>query len=261
MSFFSSRRLQTCLALDAFFFLILCVAMTRGGFSSGAALKIAALLLLANAVVVLIAGAILIFPALLDSPADEKKFGALLARHTGLTEELRSTVLESIRAESDALRQRAHLGRMVVVTGAMFLILAFGTATSTITRLLPSESVFANSSGPVVNASITREQAWRFTGDQVSGALFLDIPELYHWYLSGLVNNRNAPAFTTFTFAFRAVVGWASLVTMITLARSFRLRRKSVAKHARSVPAKTPAQALAASAPSGFDIASRSMAE
>jgi hypothetical protein len=258
MSFFAGRKLRVCLALNAFLVLSLAAAMTSGNLWSASALKIAALLLLVNAIVVLIVGAILIFPALLDSPADEKKFESLLARHAGLTGDVRNAVLASIRAEADALRQRAHMGRVTVVTGAIFLILAFGSATATLTRVLPADSILANSAGPVLNQKITEEAAWRFAGDQVSGALFLDIPELYHWYLTDLVNNTKAPAFTTLTFAFRAVLGWVSLVTMITLARSFRLRRRSASARARVT--KAPAQ-TAAGAISGLEIASRSMAE
>jgi len=258
MPFFAGRKLPMYLAVNGILFLFVAAMMTNGAFWNAGLLKSAALLLLANAIIVLIVGAVLIFPVILDSPADERKFGNLLARHTAISHEIRSAVLAGLRAETDALRQCAHIGRLTVITGAIFLMVAFGSATAVITRVLPSDSILADRSGPLLDSKITPEDAWRFTGDQISGALFLDIPELYHWYLADLVNNTKAPAYTTFTFAFRAVLGWVSLVTMITLARSFRLRRRSAP--AMRKPRKVPAQAAAAAA-SGLEVASRSMAE
>lgn len=256
---FASRRLPACLIANALVFLSVAAAMTNTTAWNLRFLEIGVLLLLANAVVVLVLGAILIFPALVDSPADEKKLENLLARHPSVPHGTRRSVLFSIREDVERLRRRASTGRMTLLTGAMFLIVAFGSATATITRVQPADSILSTTRGPVPNRAVTTEEAWRFTGDQVSGALFLDIPELYQWYLTDLVNNTKAPAFTTFTFGFRAVLGWVSLAVMLTLARSLRLRRK--APETQNREAANAAHPAAAATASGFEVASRSMAE
>jgi hypothetical protein len=141
----------------------------------------------------------------------------------GISEEARNSVLAVVREEAASARYQIAAGRAILIAGAIFLVLAFGSVTATVAHALPSDSLFANTAGPVSDATVTTNQVWRFTGDQVMGALLLDIPEIYHWYLSDLVNNTSAPVFTSFVFAFRAVLGWVTLATVITLMRSLRL--------------------------------------
>src|SRR6266513_590866 len=123
MPFFAGRKLPMYLAVNGILFLFVAAMMTNGAFWNAGLLKSAALLLLANAIIVLIVGA----------------------------------VLAGLRAETDALRQRAHIGRLTVITGAIFLMVAFGSATAVITRVLPSDSILADRSGPLLDSKITPE--------------------------------------------------------------------------------------------------------
>jgi hypothetical protein len=182
-----------------------------------------ALVLLVNAITVLLAGIVLVFPALLDSPLDERRLDRLLTDRGGISEEARNSVLAVVREEAASARYQIAAGRAILIAGAIFLILAFGSVTATVAHALPSDSLFANAAGPVGDAAVTTNQVWRFTADQVMGAILLDIPEIYHWYLSDLVNNTHATVFTSFIFAFRALLGWVTLATILTLLRALRL--------------------------------------
>jgi hypothetical protein len=182
-----------------------------------------ALVLLVNAITVLLAGIVLVFPALLDSPVDERRLGHLLTDRGGISEEARNSVLAVVREEAASARYQIAAGRAILIAGAIFLILAFGSVTATVAHALPSDSLFVDATGPVGDAAVTTDQVWRFTGDQVLGALLLDIPEIYRWHLTDLVNNPAAPVFASFIFAFRAVLGWVTLATIITLMRALRL--------------------------------------
>jgi len=242
------RLLLVFVAVNTILFLMLVTSMTSahpwlanvlpgqfGGDNSGYWVFFA-LVLLVNAVTVLLAGIVLVFPALLDSPVDERRLGHLLTDRGGISEEARNSVLAVVREEAASARYQIAAGRAILIAGAIFLVLAFGSVTATVAHALPSDSLFANTAGPVSDGTVTTNQVWRFTGDQVMGALLLDIPEIYHWYLSDLVNNTSAPVFTSFVFAFRAVLGWVTLATVITLMRSLRLPKP---KRAVVAPKKT----------------------
>src|ERR1043166_3692385 len=147
----------------------------------------------------------------------------LLTGRGGISEEARNSVLAVVREEAASARYQIAAGRAILIAGAIFLILAFGSVTATVAHALPSASLFANAAGPVGDAAVTTNQVWRFTADQVMGAILLDIPEIYHWFLSDLVNNTHATVFTSFIFAFRALLGWVTLATILTLLRALRL--------------------------------------
>jgi hypothetical protein len=229
------RLLLVFVAVNTILFLMLVTSMTSahpwlatvlpgqfGGDNSGYWVFFA-LVLLVNAVTVLLAGIVLVFPALLDSPVDERKLAHLLTDRGGISEEARNSVLAVVREEAASARYQIAAGRAILIAGAIFLVLAFGSVTATVAHALPSDSLFANAAGLVTDGTVTTNQVWLFTGDQVMGALLLDIPEIYHWHLTDLVNNPSAPVFASFVFAFRAVLGWVTLATIITLMRALRL--------------------------------------
>lgn len=229
------RLLLVFVAVNTILFLMLVTSMTSthpwfgnvlpgqfGGDNSGYWVFFA-LVLLVNAITVLLAGIVLVFPALLDSPVDERRLDRLLTDRGGISEEARNSVLAVVREEAASARYQIAAGRAILIAGAIFLVLAFGSVTATVTHALPSDSLFANAAGPVGDAAVTTNQVWRFTGDQVMGAILLDIPEIYHWHLTDLVNNTNAPVFSSFVFVFRALLGWVTLATILTLMRALRL--------------------------------------
>jgi hypothetical protein len=180
------------------------------------------LVLLVNALTVLLAGFVLVFPALFDAPLDARKIADLLDR-AGISEDSKQACLTAVGEQVATSRATLNVGRAILISGAMFLILAFAAVSATMAHALDGASMFVNAAGPVANASITTEQIWRFTGDQIAGAVMLDIPEIYNWHFGELANDTQSRLFTDFVFAFRAVLGWVSLATIITLTRGLRL--------------------------------------
>ncbi|HWA30085.1 MAG TPA: hypothetical protein VG867_03255, partial [Rhizomicrobium sp.] len=73
---------------------------------------------------------------------------------------------------------------------------------------------------------VTDADVWRFTADQIAGALALDIPELYDFHFGELDNNTHSRIFTDFVFAFRAILGWVALTSIIVTIRDWRSRPK-----------------------------------
>jgi hypothetical protein len=183
-----------------------------------------ALVLLVNALTVLAAGFVVVFPALLDGgPLNVRKIERLLDR-AGVADDSRQACIAAVSEEAAASRSQIAVGRAVLIAGGIFLVLAFTAVTTTLTHALDG-GLFVSPAGPIANAAVGSEKLWRFTADQISGALLLDIPEIYEWHFGDLANNTHARLFTDFVFAFRAILGWVGLATVMTLMRGLRLGR------------------------------------
>jgi hypothetical protein len=183
------------------------------------------LVLLINALTVLLAGFVMVFPALFDSPLDPRKVDLLLDR-AGISGESREACVTAVAGEAKAARSQIAVGRAILIAGAIFLVLAFASVTMTVVHALPQDQMFQSRAGVVENARIDTEQVWRFTADQIAGALLLDIPEIYDWHFGDLANATSSRLFTDFVFAFRALLGWVGLSVVISTLRGFRGGRK-----------------------------------
>jgi hypothetical protein len=235
------RLLLVFVAVNTILFLMLVTAMTSnhpwlanilpGRFETGVNASgywvFFALVLLVNALTVLLAGFVMVFPALLAGPLDAPRIERLLGR-AGVSDDSKEAALAAIAEEAAASRSQIAVGRAILIAGAIFLVLAFASVTITTVHAMPDGQMFQNAAGPVANSTIVNDQAWRFTGDQIAGALFLDIPEIYDWHFGDLQNATASRLFTDFVFAFRAVLGWVGLATVMTLMRGLRFggRRK-----------------------------------
>ena len=229
------RLLLVFVAVNTILFLMLVTAMTSshpwlanvlpGRFETGVNASgywvFFALVLLVNAVTVLLAGFVMVFPALLSGPLDAARVERLLGR-AGVSEEFKDAALAAIGEEAAAQASQLNVGRAILISGAIFLVLAFAAVTITTVHATPDGHMFDNAAGPVANSTITNEQSWRFTGDQIAGALFLDIPEIYDWHFGDLQNATSSRLFTDFVFAFRAVLGWVGLATVMSMMRGLR---------------------------------------
>ncbi len=233
------RLLLVFVAVNTILFLMLVTSMTSahpwlanilpGRFETGVNASgywvFFALVLLVNALTVLLAGFVMVFPAMLSGPLDAVKIEHLLDR-AGISDESKGACLAAVREETAASGSQIAVGRAILIAGAIFLVLAFASLTITVVHATPDGQMFENAAGPVANAAITNDQSWRFTGDQIAGALFLDIPEIYNWHFGELQNATTSRLFTDFVFAFRAILGWVGLATVMTLMRGIRLGRK-----------------------------------
>jgi hypothetical protein len=228
------RLLLVFVAVNTILFAMLVTAMTSthpwlanflpGGFETGNGSGywvFFSLVLLVNAVTVLLAGFVMIVPAMFSAPLDPGRVDRLLER-AGVSGDSRDACMAAVNEEAGAARSQVNVGRAILVSGAVFFMLAFAAVSITTVHALPYDQMFENEDGAVDNARVQNEAVWRFTGDQIAGALFLDIPEIYDWHFGDLVNATNNRLFTDFVFAFRAVLGWVGLATVMTSLRGLR---------------------------------------
>lgn len=180
---------------------------------------------LANVAGVLVVGFIVIFPALLDGVGvDERRVTRLLTQDAAISREALKACLAVVRAEAGVARQRIAVGRAIILAGAVALVFAFAAVCTTLVHAPPRKPLFITQSRVVDNATVTNGQIWRFTGDQIAGALALDMPELYDFHFGDLENNTGSRIFTDFLFAFRAILGWIGLTSIIVTIRDWRSR-------------------------------------
>ncbi|MGH6870307.1 MAG: hypothetical protein ACREHE_02270 [Rhizomicrobium sp.] len=240
------RLLLVFVAVNTILFAMLVTAMTSdrpwlanflpGSFATGASgtgyWVFFALVLLVNAVTVLLAGFVMVLPALFAGPLDPARVTRLLER-TGVADDTKDACIAAANEEAAAARSQIAVGRAILIAGGVFLVLAFASVTITTVHALPYDQMFENDDGPVDNARIQNEQVWRFAADQIAGALALDIPEIYDWHFGDLVNATASRLFTDFVFAFRALLGWVGLTTAMTLLRGLGTggRKKKAAAH------------------------------
>lgn len=192
-----------------------------------------ALVLLVNALTVLSAGLVLLLPALRDGAhTDEKRLAKHLADRAGLSDDSKDAVLAALREDVLSAQYQILVGRLILIAGMIFLVLAFAGISISFARAIPDGQMFE----PTANAQITMGDVETFTADQIAGAVLLDTPEIYDWHFGTLRNNPASPLFTHFVFAFRAVLGFTALLFLV----SFRRRRPRPKKvKPAAVPAST----------------------
>jgi len=180
-----------------------------------------ALVLLVNAITVLIAGFVLVLPALRDGAhTDEKRLAKHLADRAGLSDEAKESVLAALRDEVLSARDQIALGRLILCGGVIFFVLAFSSVSLSFARAVPASAMFvARNAASKASAEITMNDIELYTADQLAGALLLDAPELYDWRVSPLANNPGNLLFTNFVFAFRSVLGFVALLLAATILR------------------------------------------
>lgn len=186
---------------------------------------VAALALLANVLLAMSFGFIVVFPALLDGVGvDERRVTRLLSESADISREALDACLAVVHAEATTARRRIAVGRAIIVGSAVALVFAFSAVCMTLAHAPARKPLFVEAARPVDNAGVTTLQIWRFTGDQIAGALALDIPELYDFRFGDLDNDIDARIFTDFVFLFRALLGWVGLTSIIVTIRDWRSR-------------------------------------
>jgi len=184
-----------------------------------------ALVLMANVLVVLVIGFAVIFPALLDGVGiDERRVTRLLSENTPISREALQACLAVVHREADIARRRIAVGRSIILASAAGLIFTFAFVCDALVHAPPRKPLFTSNARVVENVTVTDGDVWRFTADQIAGALALDIPELYDFHFGELDNNVRSRTFTDFVFAFRAILGWVALTSIIVTIRDWRSR-------------------------------------
>jgi hypothetical protein len=235
------RLLLVFVAVNTVLFLMLVTSMTSehpwlarvlpgqfgAGVNSSGYWVFFALVLLVNSLTVLAAGFVLVLPALRDgAPLDEIRLARHLIDRGGVSEDAKDSVLLALREEAISAHYQIVAGRLILLAGAIFLVLAFSGISLSFARAVPDGAMFSDSGMAVPNATVTREAVQRFTADQIAGAILLDAPEIYDWRFGALTNNIQSPLFTHFVFAFRTVLGLVSLLILIAFLRRSQAPKK-----------------------------------
>jgi hypothetical protein len=155
------------------------------------------LVLLVNAVVVLLAGIVTLLPGM------SERNGYLMA-----------------------------VGRVIMLVGALFCVVAFGSVTGSFVKALPNEEMFVfhcdlrlvicerpQAPHPIPNSQVDLQQVEVFTLDQLADAILLGAPEVYDFRISPLTNNAWNPLFSNFTFAYRVLLVLSALLLLGSFAR------------------------------------------
>jgi hypothetical protein len=231
------QLLLVFVAVNTVMFLMLVTAMTSehpwlakvlpGQFGSGVNSSgywvFFALVLLVNAITVLIAGLVLLLPALRDGAhTEEKRLSRHLSERAGLSDASKESVLAALRDEVLSAQFQISAGRLILAAGWLFLVMAFAGVTISFARAIPDGALFE----PRGNASVTMTDAEMFTLDQVAGAVLLDAPEVYQWRLSDLTNSTHNLLFTHFVFAFRTLLGLVTLLLVASFIRGGRIKKQ-----------------------------------
>jgi hypothetical protein len=197
-----------------------------------------ALVLLVDALTVFIAGLALMLPAMFEgAPVDERRLTRHLVDRGGVSDEAKEAIFVSLREDAVNAYYQLVVGRMILLAGAIFLILAFFATSYVFTRAVPDGAMFqtavpvqltdtANGTKitvvgytPVKNTTVRADQIARFTADQVVAAVALNAPHIYGFRLVALSSNPKLPLFTHFLFAFRIFLIFTLLLTVLSLLR------------------------------------------
>jgi hypothetical protein len=231
------RLLLVFVAINTVMFLILITSMTSahpwlanvlpgqfaGGVNSSGYWVFFAFVLLVNAVTVLLAGFVLIAPAMIDGAVgDERRLARLMSDRGGIPADAREACLAVAREEASSARYQIAVGRGILFAGAIFFVLAFASVAYAVARAIPSGHLFFNAHGAVPNTYVSGTDIWRYTADQIAGALLIGIPDVYHWYFTELQNNVGAPLFTNFVLAFRTILSFTGLAILLSFFRGGR---------------------------------------
>jgi hypothetical protein len=232
--FTAIRLLLTIVAVNTIMFLMLMTSMTSsspwlarvlpGQFGTGGQTSgywvFFALVLLVNSVTVLIAGFVLVLPALRDgSTSDETRLARHLVDRGGVSEHAKDAVLLALRQDALASHGQIVVGRAILVAGLLFLVASFASVTLSVAHALPNDSMFVSARSPVQNSTITPEGVVRFTADQILGSILQNAPRLYNFEFGQLRNNTANVLFSHFVFVFRISVLLVTLLIFVAFLR------------------------------------------
>jgi hypothetical protein len=194
--------------------------------------------LLVDAVMSLGVALFMLVPALGKVTAvDLRYIGQLMLGRENISESARGAVLDAVRGEAASVRLELFWGKIVLLVGAFFLVLAFVTMTFSFTRALPQSRMFTSQcvaeeiacipAGPgqiVDNHHVRGRNVTMFTVEQIAGAVLLDIPEIYGWHIGSLSNDTANLLFDHFIFVFRTLFGFEILMLIVSILSGRQMR-------------------------------------
>lgn len=182
------------------------------------------LLLMVDAATVLIAALGLMLPAwVMTSSLDTRFLMRRLSGSFGISDQAIGALRETFREELQAARYQLFVGRSILLSGALFLVVAFAAMSLSFARAIPDGQMFARicteapCDGTVRNGDIRARDVALFTIDQITNTVLLDAPEIYDWHVGPLTNNTRNLVFAHFLFVFRTVFGIVALLMLCSL--------------------------------------------
>lgn len=187
-----------------------------------------ALVLLVDAITVVAVALSVLLPALRDATlADLDVLKRRLADQAGIGEEARARLLEDASDQLAVARYQMFVGRSILIGGALFLVMAFGSVTLSFTRAMPQDSMFVaqcvdqSAACPpnreVANVSVKLRAIQKFTLDQIARASLFGAPDVYDWHIGILASNPRNGLFSLFVFVFRLLFGLILILTLVSL--------------------------------------------
>jgi hypothetical protein len=228
-------------------------ALFPGKFGTGVSLELTgnnvvlALLLVINALAVTVVGfkdcLHAMWAGMRFSPKTMRKF---LNEKAGLASDISGVVAAAVQEEEKLELSYIDRASWVLRIGLILFGLSLPLLAIALARAdAGGPPMFARDHQPVANNLVSNEEAWRFTGDQVAGALLLDIPEVFDWRVSPLDANTGNFAFAFLVVLYRTVIGFGVLLAVIATARMRALWRYAmeVAMPVKDIVAMEPALA------------------
>lgn len=186
-----------------------------------------ALVLLVDAITVIAVALSVLVPGLLAmTSVDLEALKTRLSHQAGISDDVRAHMIDDAQQELIAARYQLFVGRSILITGALFLVLAFSSVTLSFTRALPDGSMFVRQcltgtvcppGREVVNAGVKLRAVQKFTLDQMARASLFGAPEVYDWHIGDIASNPHNVLFSNFVFAFRLSFALILILTLVSL--------------------------------------------
>lgn len=229
-------------------------ALFPGKFGPGIALEytgnlvVLSLLLLINALAITIVGfkdcLHAMWAGMRLSPKVMRRF---LNEKAGLAPDISGVVAAAVQEEEKLELTYIDRAGWVLRVGLVLFALAMPSLAISLARAdAGGPPMFATIDlKPVANNTVSNEEIWRFTGDQVAGALLLDVPEVFHLRFSAVEANTQNFLFPLLIVIYRTVIGFGLLLSIVATMRMRALWRYAmeVAMPVRDIVAMEPALA------------------
>lgn len=185
-----------------------------------------ALLLLGNAALFLIFGLggtwHALWAGLRISP---RKLRWLLHDRSGLASDISGVVAEAVQEEEKSELEYLGAARSLLLIGLLLLIVALPAVCIAYGKAAPTgAAMFETARAATANSAVSPDTVLRFTGDQLAGALLLDVPEIFHLRATPVETNSANILFAIFVLLYRTAIGFGVLVWFIATRRIGSLR-------------------------------------
>jgi hypothetical protein len=167
----------------------------------------------------------------------------LLHERSGLASDISGVVAEAIQEEEKSELGYLGTARGLLTVGLLLTVLSLPALCIAYSKAAPTgNAIFETTGTAMANSAVSQDTVLRFTGDQLAGALLLDVPEVFHLRATPVETNGANLIFAILILLYRAVVGFGVLVWFVAARRigSLRTAAMEVAMPAADIVAMEP---------------------